>query len=163
MAQHLSRIDGVNRRSALALGLGLAGVSIFVSGQVLASPLEKLIIVTSGGRQTFEVEQARTDEERARGLMFRRTIAPDYGMLFDFGAKESDASMWMKNTYIPLDMLFIRADGTIRSIAENTVPFSTDIIASGGPIKAVLEVQGGTARRLGLKPGDKVEHPLFGK
>ncbi len=123
--------------------------------------MEPLTLVTASGKHTFRVVQAVTDEERARGLMFRRAIDPDYGMLFDFGAKETEATMWMKNTYIPLDMLFIRADGTIRSIAENTTPFSLDTISSGGPVKAVLEVQGGTARRLGLKPGDKVVHPLF--
>ena len=92
--------------------------------------------------------------------MYRRSLAPDRGMLFDF-ARVQPISMWMQNTYIPLDMIFIRADGSIARIAENAEPLSTRTIPSGEPVLAVLEVIGGTAARLGVKPGDRVEHPLF--
>ncbi|MBN9064342.1 MAG: hypothetical protein BGP06_07735 [Rhizobiales bacterium 65-9] len=127
-----------------------------------AQQLEKLTIVTAGGgRQTFEVEVMRNDADRARGLMFRRMLPADRGMLFDFG-REEEVSMWMQNTYIPLDMLFIRADGVIRRIAANTEPLSTRTIPSGGPALGVLEINGGEAAKRGIKPGDRVEHPLFG-
>ncbi len=96
----------------------------------------------------------------AQGLMFRRSMAPDRGMLFDFERTEPVA-MWMKNTYLPLDMLFIRADGTVARIAADTEPLSTRTITSGEPVLGVLELNAGTAARLGLHPGDKVEHPLF--
>jgi uncharacterized membrane protein (UPF0127 family) len=92
--------------------------------------------------------------------MFRRSMPADRGMLFDFG-KVQPISMWMQNTYIPLDMLFIRSDGTIARVAENAEPLSTRSIPSGEPVLAVLELNGGTARRLGIKAGDRVEHPLF--
>ena len=132
-------------------------------GAALAQPaqtLSPLTIVTSGGRHSFQVELAETNEDRARGLMFRRTMAPDRGMLFDFKVEEPIA-MWMQNTYISLDMLFIRRDGTIARIAERTEPLSTRTIASGEAVPAVLELVGGTAARLGIRPGDRVEHPLF--
>ncbi len=126
----------------------------------LAQAAEPLAIVTRGGRHAFTVEVARNDADRAQGLMYRRSLAPDRGMLFDFG-RVQPISMWMQNTYIPLDMIFIRADGTIARIAENAEPLSTRTIPSGEPVLAVLEVPGGTAARLGIRPGDRVEHPLF--
>jgi len=121
---------------------------------------EMLEIVTASGVHVFTVEVARTDEERAKGLMFRKELPEGRGMLFDF-KPDQHVSMWMRNTYIPLDMLFINGDGTIRRIAENTVPLSEKTIPSGGPVRGVLEVIGGTAKKLGIKPGDKVAHPLF--
>lgn len=121
-----------------------------------------LAIVTQGGvRHAFSLELALTPEARSRGLMFRRELPQGRGMLFDFGLPEAPVSMWMKNTYIPLDMIFIRANGVIRTIAENTVPHSEAIIPSGGPVKGVLEVIAGTAARLGVAAGDRVEHPFF--
>lgn len=120
-----------------------------------------LQIVSGGTVHRFNVEIADEPAERQKGLMYRQALAPDAGMLFDFGAPQQ-ISMWMKNTYIPLDMLFIAGDGTIRNIAENTVPFSLDAISSLGPVRFVLEVPGGTAARLGLKAGDKVRHTLIG-
>jgi hypothetical protein len=108
----------------------------------------------------FEVEIAVTDEQRTRGLMYRRELPEGRGMLFDF-AGEGMVGMWMKNTYIPLDMIFIRADGRIAHIAENTVPHSEKTISSRAPVKAVLEVIAGTARKLDLRPGDRVAHRLF--
>ena len=131
------------------------------AGAVYAQALEALSIVTQGGqRQSFQVEVARNDADRAQGLMFRRSMGADRGMLFDFGRVEP-VSMWMQNTYLPLDMLFIRADGTIARIAANTEPLSTRTISSGEPVLAVLELNAGTAARLGIKPGDRVEHPVF--
>lgn len=139
-----------------ALGLALTTV-----GAVYAQTLESLsIALRNGQRQGFQVEVARNDADRAQGLMFRRSMAPDHGMLFDFGRVEP-VSMWMQNTYLPLDMLFIRPDGTIARIAANTEPLSTRTIPSGEPVLAVLELNAGTATRLGIKPGDRVEHPVF--
>jgi uncharacterized membrane protein (UPF0127 family) len=125
-----------------------------------AQALQQLTIVTASGRHNFMVELAADDASRAQGLMYRRSLAPDRGMLFDFKRVEP-VSMWMQNTYVPLDMLFIRPDGMIARIAERTEPLSTRAIPSGEPVLAVLEVAGGTAARLGIKAGDRVEHPLF--
>lgn len=127
-----------------------------------AARTEPLAIATRAGPQRFEVEVMRNDADRARGLMFRRSMAPNHGMLFDFERVEPVA-MWMKNTYLPLDMLFIRPDGTVARVAADTEPLSTRTILSGEPVLAVLELNAGTAARLGIRPGDKVEHPLFRK
>ncbi|HEX2553212.1 MAG TPA: DUF192 domain-containing protein [Microvirga sp.] len=139
--------------AAFALVLALAAA-------VQAQTFEPLTIVGQGGRHAFKVEVARNDADRAQGLMYRRSMPADQGMLFDF-ARVQPVSMWMQNTYIPLDMLFIRPDGSIARIAENTEPLSTRTVGSGEPVLAVLELNGGTAARLGIKPGDRVEHPLF--
>lgn len=122
--------------------------------------LQPLTIATSAGPQRFQVEFVNTDQDRAQGLMYRRSLAPDRGMLFDFGRVEP-VSMWMQNTYLSLDMLFIRPDGTIARVATNAEPLSTAIIASGEPVLAVLEVVAGTAKRLGIKAGDRVDHAMF--
>jgi uncharacterized membrane protein (UPF0127 family) len=116
--------------------------------------------VTKTGVHVFSVETATTEEEKTTGLMFRKELAEGKGMLFDF-TPEQEVSMWMKNTYISLDMIFIRADGSILRIAENTEPLSTRIIPSRGQAKAVLEVIAGTAQKYGIAPGDRVAHPLF--
>ena len=133
---------------------------LFIYGAAFAATIERLEIVTKNGVQVFEVEIAATDAERARGLMFRRELPEGRGMLFDF-ALEGPITMWMKNTYVSLDMIFIRADGTIARIAENTEPLSEAHIVSGAPVKAVLEVVAGTAKRFGIAPGDKVAHRFF--
>ena len=125
-----------------------------------AASIQPLEIVTRNGVQVFAVEMATTEEEKEKGLMFRKELADGKGMLFDF-TPEQEVSMWMKNTFISLDMIFIRADGRILRIAENTEPQSTRIISSGGPAKGVLEVIAGTARKYGIAPGDRVGHPLF--
>jgi uncharacterized protein len=126
-----------------------------------AQSFEPLAIVTQGGaRHEFKVEVARNDAERAQGLMFRRSMPAEQGMLFDFGRVEPVA-MWMQNTYLPLDMLFIRPDGTVARIAANAEPLSTRTIPSGEAVLAVLELNGGTAARLAIRPGDRVEHPIF--
>ncbi len=153
---------------ALAAG-GIAGGTTLPSRALAQAPaqpaesaLEGLTIVTSSGPHKFQVEVMRTDEERARGLMFRRFMPADRGMLFDF-KREEQVAMWMKNTYIPLDMLFIDRSGKIVNIARNAEPLSERIIPSGAPTYAVLELNGGVAQKLGMKAGDMVQHPLFSK
>ncbi|GAU84809.1 DUF192 domain-containing protein [Bosea sp. BIWAKO-01] len=140
--------------------LALTPVMAFAQQAAPATGLETLAIVGSGQRHVFQVEVMRTPDQRARGLMHRNYMPPDRGMLFDFGRVEPVA-MWMQNTFIPLDMLFIRADGTVVRIAAQTEPLSTRTIPSGEPVLSVLEINGGIAAKLGIKPGDKVEHPLF--
>jgi uncharacterized protein len=126
-----------------------------------AQTFEPLTIVTQGGqRHAFQVEVARNDADRAQGLMYRRSMPADRGMLFDFGRVEPVA-MWMQNTYLPLDMLFVRPDGTIARVAANAEPLSTRTIPSGEPVLAVLELNAGTAARLGIKAGDRLDHALF--
>lgn len=121
---------------------------------------EQLTIVSGDKRHVFQVEVMRTPDQRARGLMHRNYMPADRGMLFDF-ARNEPVAMWMQNTYITLDMLFIRADGTIARIAERTEPLSTRTIPSGEPVLSVLEINGGISDKLGIKPGDRIEHALF--
>ena len=121
---------------------------------------QTLEIATKSGVHVFAVEVADNDAERAKGLMYRKELPEGQGMLFDFH-REQEVSFWMQNTYIPLDMIFIRGDGSILRIAENTEPLSTRLIPSGGPVRAVLEVIGGTTRKLGIGPGDRVASPIF--
>ncbi len=130
-----------------------------------SSALEKLTIVTDARgahpvEHDLQVEVMRTDEGRERGLMERRYLPADRGMLFDFG-REQAVMMWMKNTYIPLDMIFMSREGVVTHIAENAEPMSEAIISSQGQAYAVLEVNAGFARKIGLKPGDVVRHPMF--
>ena len=108
----------------------------------------------------FQVEMAVSPEQRSRGLMFRESLDEDRGMLFDFGRPQV-ASMWMRNTYVPLDMLFIDAEGKITQIAADTQPLSDAVIASREPVRAVLELRGGVSAKLGIEPGHRVIHPLF--
>jgi uncharacterized protein len=133
--------------------------SIFATA-AFAQALEQLTLVTSSGRYVFQVEVMRTPDQRAKGLMFRRFMPADRGMLFDFERVEPVA-MWMQNTFISLDMVFIRPDGTVARVAEQTEPLSTRTIPSGEPVLGVLEVNAGVAAKIGLKAGDKVEHALF--
>ncbi|HTS42025.1 MAG TPA: DUF192 domain-containing protein [Xanthobacteraceae bacterium] len=142
----------------LVFGLSLAASS----GRLYAVEQQTLEIVSKRGVHVFSVELAVTDEERARGLMYRKELPEGRGMLFDF-KQDQDVSMWMKNTFIPLDMIFIQHDGRILRIAENTEPQSERIIPSGGQVRAVLEVIAGTAKKFGIAPGDHVAHPIFGK
>jgi uncharacterized protein len=151
----------VRPQSILAFFCAVALTMLGSAGPLSAVDLQPLEIVSKTGVHTFAVEMALTPEEQAKGLMFRRELPEGQGMLFDF-QHEQPATFWMKNTYVPLDMIFIRADGTILRIAENTVPLSEALVPSGGPVRAVLEVVAGTARRLGIAPGDRVAHPIFG-
>jgi uncharacterized membrane protein (UPF0127 family) len=118
-------------------------------------PLE---IRSAGKVHRFTVEVAKTEEEQEQGLMYRQSLAPDRGMLFPFSPPRP-ASFWMKNTFIPLDMIFVRADGTIARIADNTVPQSLDPVQVGEPVVAVLELAGGRAAELGIGDSDKVSWP----
>jgi uncharacterized membrane protein (UPF0127 family) len=122
---------------------------------------ETLTLVTSTGQHPIEIEVAETPQEKAKGLMFRRSLSAEAGMLFPY-LPPQEATMWMKNTYIPLDMVFIRADGVVHRIEANTEPFSERVIASKGDVAGVLELKAGVAQSLGLKPGDRVLHRLFG-
>ncbi|MDB5627389.1 MAG: hypothetical protein JWR73_3191 [Tardiphaga sp.] len=148
------------RPPLMALRLVVLLAWTLIGQGAFAADTEPLEIVTKSGVQVFAVEMARTEEQKTTGLMYRKELADGRGMLFDF-SPEQQISMWMKNTFIPLDMIFIRADGRILRIAENTVPQSLSIISSGGPAKGVLEVIGGTARKYGIAVGDRVAHPLF--
>jgi uncharacterized membrane protein (UPF0127 family) len=121
---------------------------------------ERLELVTSSGVHPIDIEIAATPEQQGLGLMFRTSLADTQGMLFPH-SEPQELSMWMKNTYIPLDMVFIRADGTVHRIETRAEPLSERVISSDGPVSAVLELAGGAAERFGLKPGDKVRHPLF--
>jgi uncharacterized membrane protein (UPF0127 family) len=122
---------------------------------------ETLKLTTSQGVHVIDVEVTETPEEKARGLMFRTRLADKSGMLF-FYETPQEITMWMRNTYIPLDMVFIRADGTVHRIERGAEPLSDHVIYSQGPVSAVLEMAGGATERLGLKPGDRIRHPLFG-
>jgi uncharacterized membrane protein (UPF0127 family) len=145
-------------RAAVAAAIAWFALSLAGASAAEMQPLE---IVTKSGVHVFTVEMAKTEQERATGLMYRKELPEGRGMLFDF-SPEQPVSMWMKNTFIPLDMIFIRSDGRILRIAENTEPHSEKIISSGGLARGVLEVIGGTARKYGIQPGDRVAHPLFG-
>ena len=154
------RISG---RLVTSLAAASAVLVIFCANPAArAASIQPLEIVTKSGVQVFSVEMATTEDEKTTGLMYRKELPDGKGMLFDF-SPEQQISMWMKNTYISLDMIFIRADGRILRIAENTEPESTAIISSGGLARGVLEVSAGTARKYGIAPGDRVSHPLFNR
>jgi uncharacterized membrane protein (UPF0127 family) len=153
----------IRGRMMMALGAAFAVlVTLDANPAAQAASVQPLEIATKSGVQVFSVEMATTEEEKQTGLMHRKELPDGKGMLFDF-SPEQQISMWMKNTYISLDMIFIRADGRILRIAENTEPLSTKIISSGGLAKGVLEVIAGTAQKYGIQPGDRVAHPLFNK
>ncbi|MGV1753123.1 DUF192 domain-containing protein [Agrobacterium sp. CG674] len=123
---------------------------------------EPLTIETSSGKKLeFSVELATTDGQRQQGLMFRKSMAPTDGMLFDFKI-DRDVTMWMRNTLIPLDMVFISKDGKVTHVHANAVPHSEDIISSRGPVRFVLELNGGTAKQLGIDRGDTVRSKQIG-
>ncbi len=155
-------------RLAAAVALGVCFALAIVPSRAIAqaapaageTALEPLEIVTASGPHKFSVEVMRDDNQRARGLMYRRFMPEDRGMLFDF-KREEPVSMWMKNTYLSLDMVFIDRTGRVVNVAENTEPLSERIIPSGAPTFAVLELNAGTARRIGLKVGDRLRHPMF--
>jgi uncharacterized membrane protein (UPF0127 family) len=128
--------------------------------RVTPGPTEALTIVTAKGPVDFQVEIADDDAERAQGLMWRTSMPANRGMLFDF-VRESPQAFWMHNTYLPLDLIFIRSDGRIHSIARNARTLDDTPIPSGGPVQAVLEINAGLAERLGINPGDMVRHRIF--
>lgn len=142
--------------------IALASVAA-IAGTTHADPMEvtPLTIVSAEATHTFSVEVANDRDEISFGLMERESMDSDKGMLFDFDPPREPA-MYMKNTLIPLDMIFISEDGSIEMIARNTVPGSLRTISPGVPVRAVLEINGGQSAELGILPGDTVQHPLFG-
>lgn len=146
----------------VAMRVCMAGFLFMSAGPVRAAEeaTEPLSIVTASGPHKFAVEVMHTDAQRERGLMFRRFLPQDRGMLFDFKTVRP-VMMWMKNTYIPLDMIFIARSGRVTGIAANAEPLSERIIPSGAPVFAVLEVNAGTAAKIKLKIGDRVRNSLF--
>jgi uncharacterized protein len=151
----------------VAAMLGVTGISL---GTNLArertkdaktqESLERLEIISGATTHVFQTEVMKTPEQRSKGLMFRQFMPEDRGMLFDFD-REEPVAMWMRNTYIPLDMLFIRANGVIHRIHERAQPLDETTIPAGAPVRYVLEINGGVATKLGLKAGDRVKHPLI--
>jgi len=142
------------------LGAILLFAAAECAGGPVSLPTVQISISTSTGPKDFLVEVASDSESQRRGLMFRRELAPNAGMLFDFH-KATSLSFWMKNTILPLDMLFIRPDGTIATIAPNTIPLSTTPISSPEPVRAVLEINAGRVRELGIHTGDRVRATIF--
>ena len=138
-----------------------AVAAILVVTAAQAGGEAKIEITSKTGVHAFAVELANNDDERSRGLMFRKELPEGRGMLFDF-QKDQPVEFWMHNTFISLDMIFITGDGRILRIAEKTEPFSDRLIPSGGPVRAVLEVIAGTARKDGLAPGDRITGSIFG-
>jgi len=152
----------MHRRILLAFATLLPRASRAQAGPQPRLPEEPLVIVTRDGkRHAFRVEMAVEPQHQMIGLMFRERVGPEEGMLFDWGSPRESA-MWMRNTLVPLDMIFIAADGRIHRIAERTVPLSLATVESRGPVRATLELAGGTAERLGLRVGDRVLHRIFG-
>lgn len=152
----------------LFLGLAFLALAVLAPAMAVAQtgpqprlPTEPLVIVGhDGSRHDFIVEMALSPDQQMTGLMFRPSVAPNEGMLFDWGTPRESA-MWMRNTITSLDMLFIAGDGRIHRIAERTVPYSLASIESRGPVRATLELAAGTAERLGLRIGDRVEQRIF--
>lgn len=136
-------------------------ITLFLLLSSALQAAEPLVVATQHGAVTLEVEVADTPQAQAQGLMHRKWLSPDAGMLFVVSPPRP-MTMWMKNTYIPLDMLFIDANATIASIAANTTPLSEKRIHSAGAVAAVLEINGGAAAKLGIRSGDRVSHPLLG-
>ena len=162
-----NRVDRVDRgrrsfarRGAFAAAWVAAGFASGAPGADIVFAESGLWIESGGARHFFRVELAETPAQQARGLMFRDRLAADAGMLFVYDTPRH-VSMWMKNTLVPLDMLFLAADGAIVRIARWATPLSRETIPSGAPVTAVLELAGGAADRLGLAPGDRVRHPVF--
>ena len=153
----------MKRRALLLLATAIAASSFaFLTGaQLQRFATSELTIVSATGPHRFTVEVAEAPAQMEQGLMFRRALAPDAGMLFDYKTPTM-ATMWMRNTLIPLDMLFVDAQGRIVNIHQRAVPQSLDVIAAAAPVRAVIELNGSTAARLGIAPGDQVQHPIFG-
>ena len=147
-------------RFARLCAILVVGLMLAAAGPGYAADPHTLEIASKSGVHVFSVEIADTDAARAKGLMFRKELPEGQGMLFDF-KQDHDVAFWMENTYIPLDMIFIRGDGRILNIAENTTPMSTRQIPSSGPVRGVLEVIAGTVRKYGIAPGDRVANPIF--
>ncbi|ADG10172.1 protein of unknown function DUF192 [Caulobacter segnis ATCC 21756] len=151
----------IDRRAIIALAGGVWALGAGVSSAAEAR-LEAVEVITSRGRARFQVEIAVTQAEQAKGLMFRKSLAPDRGMLFTY-KRPQPAAYWMKNTLIPLDIIYIQPDGRILSIVRNARPHDETPLPSGGLVLGVLEIAGGRAAQLGILPGDRVLHRIFPK
>ncbi len=151
------------RAAGLAVIVLVAGCALPAAQTPASAAAQDTIeIVTSSGVHAFSVELATNDAERARGLMFRKSLPEGHGMLFDFQT-DQPVQFWMRNTYVPLDMIFIRGDGRVLNIAQNATPLSDALIPSAGSVRGVLEVIAGTARKYHIAPGDRVTGSFFGK
>lgn len=156
----------LNRRLILSLAVVALATAACASEKPpldpRGEPMEPLTIVTDSGRHTFWMEIADDDAERQRGLMFRPPLPDDQGMLFKF-PDAAERGFWMRNTPSSLDIIYVAADGRIVSIARHTTPFSDGIYPSNGPATGVVELRAGRAEEIGAEPGDRVEHPHFGR
>ncbi len=162
----------LNEPSGTALTFGSVTIavvlffSVMINQSVADRSIEKgltpLFATTPKGEFTYNIELAVSGKQRTRGLMFRKQMPQDYGMLFDFDRTQK-VMMWMKNTFLPLDMIFMRVDGTIAHIVENTTPHSLAIISSRFPVRFVLELNAGEVARTGMKPGQILKHAVFAK
>ncbi len=152
----------MKRRAGAIAGIALAGVLAAAPSpaEIVSFEAGRVSIETASGRHEFAVEIAISEAQRAQGLMYRRSLVADAGMLFLY-PDDRVIHMWMKNTLLPLDMLFLSADGRVVNLVEYTVPLSTTVISSEGPARAVLELAAGTAARIGIEPGDRVRHSAF--
>jgi uncharacterized membrane protein (UPF0127 family) len=161
MAIGMTSVSGMEvvRRLRLAPLLAL-WLALLFAAPAAAQALEPLTLVTASGEHKFEVEIAKTVDQRAKGLMYRRFMPEDRGMLFEFETN-APVAFWMENTYISLDMVFISPDGTVTHIAANAEPLSQAVIPSGGPCIGVLEINAGVAAKIGLAVGDKVRAAFF--
>ncbi len=148
-------------RRVVLLSTGLLAFAGAARAELVTFTKSKLVISTAKGQFPFDIELALTPPQMAQGLMYRRTLAADAGMLFDYGDPQPIA-MWMKNTFIPLDMIFVAKDGKVVDLHERAVPMSLDTIESKVPAKAVIEVNAGTIGRLGIQVGDIVHYTSFG-
>ena len=157
MAQWTKLLTAARLTLALiGIGVGLVPVAALA---MRAGSHDSIRVETRAGTTTFDVEIADTKSAREHGLMYRTSLPDRHGMLFDFGT-DRDVIMWMKNTAIPLDMIFIEANGRVRRIEHNTTPESLRLIRSGGPVRSVLEVSAGTAQKYGIEPGDRIVQPV---
>ncbi len=152
----------MNISGMVKLAIKAAAVLIFIALGACSGGENRLVLHTAKGDFPFTVEIADDGKERAQGLMFRDTLAPDAGMLFDY-FEEQETSFWMQNTLIPLDMIFIGADGTVKNIHVNARPMDTTSIPSEFPVRFVLEIPGGRSVEIGLRDGDKMDHPRVGQ
>jgi uncharacterized protein len=153
--------QGARRSTALGLMLVVWLFAPALAQDAMNFETSGLVVETSEGRASFVVELALSAEQKTIGLMGRKMLPPGKGMLFDFETPRM-VSMWMRNTYIPLDMIFIDSDGRIVNIAENRTPLSLATIPSAAPVRGVLEVGAGVAEKYGIRPGDRVVHSIFG-
>lgn len=155
----------ISKRNLLAAAVALIVAACAQSNgpvDAAGNPLEPLTIVTASGQHDFLVEIADDEAERERGLMFRPPLEDDRGMLFQF-PDVAERGFWMKDTPSSLDILYIAPDGRIVSIARHTTPYSDGIYPSNGPATGVVELRAGRSEEIGAKPGDRVEHPHFGR